>query len=83
MAIELTPEQARGARQENGGLRLIDPESHQEYVLVPAELYERLRHVLADASSVADAYPAIDRSFAPGWDDPRMDDYDRCDELKK
>jgi hypothetical protein len=29
-----------------------------------------------------DAYPAIDRAFAEGWDDPNMGDYDRYDELK-
>jgi len=27
--------------------------------------------------SLADAYEAIDRAFAAGWNDPRMDDYDR------
>jgi hypothetical protein len=29
-----------------------------------------------------DTYPAIDRAFAEGWDGPKMDDYDRYDELK-
>jgi len=29
-----------------------------------------------------DAYPAIDGAFAGGWNDPRMDGYDRYDELK-
>jgi hypothetical protein len=30
-----------------------------------------------DDAEVRDAYPAVDRAFAAGWDDPRMDDYDR------
>ena len=30
-----------------------------------------------------EAYPAIDRAFAEGWGDPKMDDYDRYEELKK
>jgi hypothetical protein len=24
-----------------------------------------------------DIYPAVDKAFAPGWTDPKMDDYDR------
>jgi hypothetical protein len=30
-----------------------------------------------------DAYTAIDRVFAKGWDSPTMDDYDRYAELRK
>lgn len=29
-----------------------------------------------------EAYAAIDRAFAEGWNDPKMDDYDRYEELK-
>jgi len=32
---------------------------------------------------VSDAYPAIDEAFRPNWDDPKMTDYDRYEELKK
>lgn len=32
---------------------------------------------------VREAYPAIDRAFADGWNDPRMDDYDRYDDLAR
>jgi hypothetical protein len=30
-----------------------------------------------------DAYAAIDRTFAEGWNDPKMDDYDRYETLKR
>lgn len=45
--IELTEEQRR-AVQANGELRLIDPLTRKEYVLIGAEVYERLRRVLEE-----------------------------------
>jgi hypothetical protein len=80
--IELTPEQRRqleGAQVP----RLIDPETRKTYVLVSEEVYERIKGLLGDDFHPSEAYPAIDRAFAAGWDDPKMDDYDRYEELKK
>ena len=62
---------------------LVDPESGQRYVLLRAEVYERVKNVLTDAPEPRDAYPAIDRAFAEGWTGPKMDEYDRYEELKK
>jgi hypothetical protein len=59
-------------------LRLTDPQTSREYVLVPAELYDRIRGVLYDDDEFrpADAYPLIDKVLAKsGWDDPEMDIY--------
>jgi hypothetical protein len=36
-----------------------------------------------DSFDPCDAYAAIDRVFADGWNDPLMDDYDRYEELKE
>jgi hypothetical protein len=44
-------------------------------------VYDRLRGLLADDDDVTGAYPAVDRAFAEGWSDPRMDEYDRYEEL--
>jgi hypothetical protein len=33
-----------------------------------------------DGPDPRDAYSAIDRAFAEGWNDPKMDDYDGRDE---
>lgn len=63
--------------------RLLDPRSKTAYVLVRADVYERCRSMLAENFHPSEAYPAIDRAFAEGWEDPRMDDYDRYEELKK
>ncbi len=79
--IELTPDQRRELG-ESDVPRVVDPETRRTYVLVSEEVYERLKALLGD-SHPGEAYPAIDRGFAEGWDDPKMDDYDRYDEHKK
>ena len=61
-------------------LRLTDPESKKEYVLLEADVFDQLR---GDDFQPSQAYAAIDRAFAEGWSDPKMDDYDRYEELKR
>lgn len=82
--IQLTPEQHRELA-DNGAdeIHAVDPVTNVEYVLVPEASYARWRQLLGDAIRPEDAYPAIDRSFADGWNDPRMDEYDRYEELKR
>ena len=63
-------------------IRCIDPASQRRYVLLRAEVYDRVEAFLEDYRP-QDAYPAIDRAFAEGWDDPKMNDYDRYEELRK
>jgi hypothetical protein len=80
--IELTAEQHRLLTQ-NGTepCRAIDPATRTEYVLVRAEVYERLQRLLSDEEGwTQDAYAAAMEVFArDGWDDPRMDAYDALD----
>ena len=38
---------------------------------------------LDDDFQPREAYAAIDRSFAEGWSDPKMDDYDRYEQIKR
>jgi hypothetical protein len=64
--------------QTNEPLHLVDPRNQETYVLVRADLYERLKGLLYDDSefSVRDAYPLMDEVAAKeGWDDPEMDSY--------
>jgi hypothetical protein len=50
--IELTEQQRREVKEANGdAVRAFDPESKQEYVLLRAEAYQRLRE-LAEAEVV-------------------------------
>ena len=79
----LTEEQVRAvAAQPGEPVRLIDPTTNRAYVLLRADVYERVRGLLGDFDP-REAYPATDRAFAEGWNDPRMDDYDRYEELRR
>ena len=58
-------------------LRLMDPDTNREYVLLQADLYDQLRSVLTEVNP-RDLYPALHKALAAeGWDDPQMDDYNR------
>jgi hypothetical protein len=79
--IELTEQQIQ-ALAANGSepARAVDPMTRTEYVLVRAEVYERIRTLLEDESWAEGAYAAALEVFArDGWDDPRMDAYDGLD----
>lgn len=78
--IELTHEQRQELAQPEPVA--VDPETKEEYVLIKKDVYARLRAALTEPFEPKDAYPAVDRAFAPGWSDPRMDDYDRYEELR-
>ncbi len=82
MSLELNDREQHAVDAEPAP-RLIDPRTGIAYVLLRADVFERLRGLLDDDFQPRDAYPAIDRAFAENWDDPKMDDYDRYDELKK
>jgi hypothetical protein len=82
MIANLTNEQCHLlAAHANEPLRLVDPESKQAYVLLPAEIYERLKGLLEDDYQLRETYPAQFRAaFRAGWDDPQMDDYANYEE---
>ena len=82
MSLELTDQQQQAVDAEPAP-RVVDPRSGTAYVLLRADLFERLRGLLGEDLDPRDAYPAIDRAFAEDWNDPKMDDYDRYDELKR
>ena len=85
MILPLTEEQSRQAQQPAAGpVRLRDPGTNQEYVLLRAEVYERLKALLADEGmDPSQAYPAADEVLREDWDDPRMADYDRYEEHRR
>ena len=47
--IELTEQQRQEVRK-NGPIRLIDPETHQQYVLVRQEVYDQLAGLLVSVA---------------------------------
>jgi hypothetical protein len=78
MAV-MTPEIRQAI--ENAGdqpVELRDPETNVLYVVVRAEVYERLR-LVNDDLDIREAYPMINQVAAhEGWDDPSMAVYDEC-----
>jgi hypothetical protein len=59
-------------------VRLTDPTTQQSFVLLRAELYDRLKALLYEDSELVleEAYLLLDEAAArAGWDDPAMDIY--------
>ena len=79
--IELTEEQRLALHQDQKPSRILDAGTNTVYVLLPMDVYDRLRGVLGDEDDLSATYPALDRAFAKGWSDPKMDDYDRYEEF--
>ncbi len=78
--IELTQEQQRVLDEHPGDTpRVIDPRTNTAYVLLRAEVFERLKTALAEEEGnqfVRDLYPYMWEVFGrDGWDDPEMDVY--------
>jgi hypothetical protein len=71
MSIDLSEEQRRAldARPEEP-LRLIDPRTQQAYVLLRADLYEKLQALLAEDDPVAEMYPLLAELQPEDWEDP-------------
>jgi len=80
MTAELTADQSEALAGSHDLLELVDPATHTKYVLVPSGEYERLKDSSLDPH---DVYRATERAFAEGWSDPKLDDYDRYEELRK
>jgi hypothetical protein len=76
--IELTEELRREVRAAGEApVRLSDPESNREYVLLPADVYERLQALDYDDSPWTDEEMdalALEAGEHAGWDD--MGEYD-------
>jgi hypothetical protein len=66
------------AAQPGVTVELLDEQTHQAYVLVPAEEFQRLKTVAAD--DLSDTYAAqIESALRAGWGDSSMDEYDDYD----
>jgi hypothetical protein len=79
--IELTQEQHRQLCVDPHTL-VVDPQTRQRYVLVQAEVFEKLQDLLAvdDVGWTEAAYRSSMEVFAKdGWNDPAMDVYDALD----
>jgi hypothetical protein len=71
-------------RQAGGGpIRVIDPQTNVEYVVLPAAAYDRVRPMLDDDFPSEAVFEAqIESAAAAGWDDPALDIYNDLDPRK-
>jgi hypothetical protein len=60
---------------------VVDPETQVEYVIVRADLYERVKSLVEadDLTSEEKRHLLAESGKRPGWDNPEMDDYDDYD----
>jgi hypothetical protein len=80
--IELTEQQRQEVGEATHPVRVVDPATKREFFLIRAEVFSSLQSLLGDIDP-RDAYPAVDRALAPGWDDPKMADYDNYEQKKR
>ena len=82
IALSKKIQQAVQAAKENP-VRLIDPETNVEYVVLPAETFEQLQNgVYYDDSPITEEERQellVQAGLRAGWDDPEMDVYNDLD----
>jgi hypothetical protein len=70
MSIELTAEQQRAlAQPQEFPPRFVNPQTNETYVLLHAEMYERVRAILEDEdeiASVRETYPLVGKTLDAG-----------------
>lgn len=80
---EITPE-VRHAIEVSGGEppRLVDPETNTTYVLLKADIYERIRALIEpdDGLQPDEMASVMWDVMKDEWDDPEMDVYDNYPE---
>jgi hypothetical protein len=81
--LELTAEQRQAVQNVKQPVHFHDPETNATYVLVPSEVYDRVKALFEqeeDSQFVRDMYsPAMEVFGRDGWDDPSMDIYNDLD----
>lgn len=72
--MNLTAEQLKlleGGRE----LRVIDPKTQIECVVIRADVYDRVKGLMPDLDP-HETYPAVDEVMGEDWNDPKMAEYD-------
>ena len=76
--IELT-EQQRQVLENVVNPRFVNPATKEEFVLVRAQVFDRIQSLLADDWSDEGFAAAMEVFAKDGWADPAMDVYDALD----
>lgn len=86
MSVPLTEPLQHALDQRPGEpLRLVDPRTQTAYVLLRADLYERVRTLIEQEDLTPEEKLSLlaESGCRAGWDAPEMDDYDNYDENRK
>lgn len=86
MTPKLSNEQRRAIDEQHGGpVFVVDGDTQEQYVLLPAETYQKIRALIDDDTfDIRETYPLQEKAAgAAGWDDPAMDDYNDYDSHRK
>lgn len=79
MTMNLTEELRKAiAAQPGRPVHLVDPQTHTDYVLLRADIFDQMQASYDDSDyDVREMLPHMAKVFGPaGWDDPEMDVYD-------
>ncbi len=82
MAAKISEELRREIAREKGApVHLVDMEQQKEYVLIPAEVYNRVRALFggADPFDIRETYAVQDRVAEEAWSHPDDAAYDQYD----
>ena len=85
MAPKLSPEQRKAMKQQpDTPIYVVDTETQIQYVLLPANAYQRVKVLFDDEPcDVRETYAAQEEvAREAGWDDPEMDVYNDRDVTK-
>ena len=81
--IALTKELQQAVQDANEQpIRLVDPETSLEYVVLPAEIFDRVQEVFYDANplTIEEQRALLAKvGLSVGWDNPEMDVYNKLD----
>jgi hypothetical protein len=63
-------------------VQVEDEETHARYVLLPVDVYQRVRSIVQDDEfDISETYAAQDSALAAVWDDPELDVYENYDSI--
>ena len=81
--IVLTKKLQQAVQEANGQpVRLADPETGSEYVVLPAKIFDQVQDVLYNTNPLAieeQRALLVKVGLSVGWDDPAMDVYNELD----
>jgi hypothetical protein len=63
------------AREGDRPIEVVDPGTQKVYVLVSAEIFERLKPLLDETLDVRETYAAQEAALAKVWGDLELDEY--------